>query len=255
MKKINSILVLIILIFFFSGCGKKNEVTTDKKPEGKTETNQTSKPDAELVKEGKDLFYTASKETGLKCADCHSDGTNDNIAFTKFHSSVLGAAKRTSVYNGMFKGADVSKNACGATVCWKTYLKYDTPLTDEQVKSLNAYYESVSKGNEKTELGYTTIAVPDKDKAKLKDDQAKIASLTGDVTKGETLFKDACSFCHGKNSTVKKVPSLAENKDVNLKSIIYQIRMGSKYMPFYTYESLSNQNVADICAFILKSDK
>ena len=252
MKLFNSFILIFAIILFISGCSKKSEVTTDKKTDVKTETNQTTKPDADLVKKGNDIFYTESKETGLKCADCHSDGTNTSNIETKFHAPVIGATKRTSVYNGMFKGADVLKNACGGTVCWTTYLKNETPLTDDQINALNAYYMSVSKGDEK-EFVYTTIGAPTKDKVKLKEDQTKIAALTGDAVKGETLFKDACSFCHGKNSSVKKVPSLADNKDdVNLKSIIYHIRLGSKYMPFYSYESLNDQNIADICALLLK---
>lgn len=256
MKKFNSFFLILSLIFFFTGCGKKSDVTTDKKPEtNTTEKKQDSKPDAELVKKGKEIFYAPSKETGLKCADCHSDGTNDNNVFVKYHSSIKGATKRASVYNGMFKGPDVLKNGCGATVCWKEYLKYEKPLTDDEINALNAYYESVSKGDEKP-LTYTTIAVPNKDKAKLKEDQTKIASMTGDDAKGENLFKTACSFCHGDNSSVKKVPNLVKEKeDVNLKSIIYHVRLGSKYMPFFSYESISDQDLADICAFVLKITK
>ena len=255
MKIINSFIFIFAILLFISGCGKKSEVITDKKTDVKTETNQTGKPDAELIKKGNDIFYSESKETGLKCADCHSDGTNTNNIETKFFAPIMGAAQRTSVYNGMYKGADVLKNACGGTECWKNYLKNETPLTNEQVNALNAYYISVSKGDEK-EFIYTTIGAPTKDKTKLKEDQITIAALTGDAVKGGTLFKDACSFCHGKNSSVKKVPSLAENKeDVNMKSIIYHIRLGSKYMPFYSFESLTDQDVADICAFILNNNK
>jgi mono/diheme cytochrome c family protein len=151
----------------------------------------------------------------------------------------------------MFKGDDVPKNAGGAVLCWKRFLGMETPLTDEQISLLNAYYEFAGKGMEVKEFKFTTIALPKKDKAKLKEDQNKIAGMQGDKVKGEKLFEDACKFCHQKNSTVKDVTNIFKNFDGDLNSIVFQIRIGSKHMQFYPYELISDQDIADLSSFIL----
>lgn len=253
MKRTNLKVLLILSLFVavtLSGCGKKEEKTSDNTTTHKTETGTTTNTGSA----GKEIFYRVSDVTGLKCADCHSDGTNDNITFTKYHSSIKGAHKRTSTYFGMFKGEDVLKNAGGAGICLARYLKIKEPFTPEEINALNDYYKSVSKGDEPAELVYTTIALPKPDKTKLKDDQTKIALLTADAVKGEKFFNDVCAFCHSDKSKIKHVPSLFKKFEGNFKSIIYNIRMGSKVMPFYSYESISNQDVADLTEFILKKN-
>jgi len=243
------LLFVIFAVFIISSCTKKTEVkTTENK---KDAVNTTSA----LSEKGKVIFNTESEKTGLKCADCHSDGTNDKNLLVKYFATIKGADKRTSSFLGMFKDAEVVKNAGGASYCWKTYLRNKTPLTEEEINALNAYYKSVSKGDEPAELKYTTLALPKANKDQLKIDQAKIAGLKGDIANGEKVFNNSCAFCHGKDSRVKDVPSLFKNFDGSLKSIAYNVRIGSKYMPFFTYEVLSDQELADVTSYILGNQK
>lgn len=235
-------------ILLISGCGKKDTTTTDTK-------TKTTKSATELAKQGKDLFYASSMVTNLKCADCHSDGTNDNNPLVKFHSNIKNANKRTQTYLGKFKGEDVAKNAGGATVCWSTYIKSSSPLNEEQIASLNAYYEQVGGSEPAKDMVYTTIALPAPDKEKLKKDQEEIAKLTGDKAKGEEVYNNACKFCHVDGTKIKSVPSLFRDFEGNMKSITYMSRFGKKYMPFFSYESLSNQDIANVVAYILANQE
>ncbi len=246
MVKLYFSIFILSAVVLISGCGKKETTTTT--TDNKT---TTSKSNLELVKQGKDIFYAQSMVTNLKCADCHSDGTNDVNPLTKYHSNIRGADKRTSTYAGKFKGDEVKNNAGGATVCWTNYLRYKDPMTAEQIASLNAYYESVLWNGNVENMNYTTIALPVPDKEKLKKDQEEIAKLTGDKVKGEKTYNDACKFCHSDDTKIKNVPGLMKDFEGSVKSITFMSRFGKKYMPFYSYESLSNQDLADIAAYIM----
>lgn len=242
---------LLTFTVLIAGCGKKDNTTADSK-------TVTKSADV-LAKQGKDIFYGntgVNSVTNLACAHCHSDGTNDAaFPLTKYHSNIKNADLRSQTYLGKFKGEDVKKTAGGATVCWEQYLKFKEPMTAEQIASLNAYYELVGKGEPVKDVVYTTIALPTQDKEKLKKDQEEIAKLTGDKTKGEEVFNGACKFCHGDGTKIKSVPSLFRDFDGNLKSITFMTRFGKKYMPFFSYESISNQDMANVVAYIMNNQQ
>jgi cytochrome c len=248
-KQIYLVLSAVVLMSFYS-CSKNKDVTDTKKD---TEVKKEASFSTDATAKGKELFYTASNLTGLKCADCHSDGTNKDNANTKYFADVIGANKRQSVFAGMYKGDEVTSTGAGASFCWETFLKMGKPISADEVKAFNAYFESLSKGDAKT-LNYTTIAIPKPDKSKLKDDQTKIAGMTPDIKNGERIFKETCGFCHQGNR-IKHVPSFPDDFEGNLKSIVYHIRMGSKFMPFYPYEMISDQEAADITEYTLKNLK
>lgn len=255
-KSLILILVLSIPLFalFIESCGKKENPTLKQDQQVTTPSKDGNL--TPLAQKGKDLFYAASKENGLKCADCHSDGTNTNSSLTKYFSSVIGANKRQSTYGGKFVGDDVAKNAGGATVCWKQYLLNDDPLTEEQIQALNEYFTSLLRGGNPTESKYTTIALPKPDKEKFKkEDKPKILALHGDKVKGEQLFKEACGFCHGDESTVKKAPKLKKFDVDRIDPIAFHVRLGFKAMPFFVYEKFSDQDIADVSAYILEQLK
>jgi mono/diheme cytochrome c family protein len=243
----------IAISVFMIGCSKeqKTEVTEKKKDSVKTnKTAETKAPESA----GKKFFYMKSESNNIACADCHSDGTNSANPETKYFSNIQGADKRTSTYHGKFTGEQVAANAGGATVCWEAYMRIKTPMTAEQIKILNEYYESVAAKDSPAEMKYETIALPTRDKSKLKAEQKNVMGLTGDPVKGETEFKNACGICHGENSTIKKVPDLFEDFDGNVKSITYNVRLGDGGMPFYKNSVLSDQELADISAYILKKN-
>lgn len=220
------------------------------KNEQPKENKQTSTDNTSLQAKGKEIFYTTSNLTGLKCADCHSDGTNASNANAKYFADVIKANRRSSVFAGTISGDDIKKTGAGSSICWETFVKMGRPITTEETEALNAYFESLQ--GEVKDNKFTTIALPKPDKSKLKEDQNKIAGLTPDIKNGERIFKETCNFCHG-GKTVKHVPSLFEDFEGNLKGIVYHIRFGAKFMPFYPYEKISDQEIADIVEYIMKN--
>ena len=238
-----------------AGCNKKPDTTTTNSNTNTTTTPTTNKSKDELVKAGHDLYYKPSDKNNIACADCHSDGTNDSKPLTKMFSSIKGAAKRTSAFLGTIKKEDIAKTATGATNCWTNYEKQKTPLTGDQIASLNAFYESVSKGDEPAEIKYTSFALPTPDKARLAPEQDAILKMTGDVANGEKVFNNSCVFCHGDKSTVKDVDNLFDNFEGNAKSITFMTRIGKKSMPFFPVEKISNQEIADVSAWIIAKNK
>jgi mono/diheme cytochrome c family protein len=253
--KTAAIVLAVVLPVTISSCGK-NEVEVSKKSDEKNQskTSETVKTEAK-GSPGKELFYARSKENNVACADCHGDGTNSQNSLTKYFSNIAGANKRTSTYHGKFQGADVASNAGGATVCWESYMKMKTPLTPEQIASLNEFYSGLTGSNTVEEVKYETIALPEPNKAKLKEAQKRISALTGDAAAGEIKFNDACGMCHGKNKTAKKVPDLFDDFDGNVKSITYNVRFGDGAMPFFNQSVLPDQDVANIAAYILKRNE
>lgn len=244
-------LPVVALILAFSSCGEKKEETaskTEKQPAVKTETAEKTSNSP-----GKDLFYAKSKENNIACADCHGDGSNSANTLTKFFTKVNGADKRESTFLGKFKGPDVAANAGGATYCYATYMKMKTPLTAEQISALNSYYSSLP--DPAGAQAYKTIALPEKDKSKLKAAQQKIMALTADAAAGEKKFNEACGLCHGDKATVKKVPDIFDEFEGNVKSITYNVRFGDGAMPFFHEDGLSDQDLADIAAYILKKNQ
>lgn len=247
------VVIVFLMTSLLISCGKEEKKTEIKE---KKETADTSNSGSVSSKgnsaAGKELFYMKSGVNNIACADCHSDGSNSANPMTKYFSNIQGANKRTSTYHGKFTGEDVLKNAGGATVCWETYERMKTPLTEDQIKALNDYYSSVAAANSPVEIKYETIALPTRDKTKLKEVQKSVMLLKGDAVKGETTFNNACSTCHGENSIVKKVPSILEDFEGNVKSITYNVRLGDGAMPFFHNPALSDQDIADISAYIMK---
>ncbi|MBV6479094.1 MAG: Cytochrome c6 [Ignavibacteria bacterium] len=261
-KQISSVVTLFFLIsalvILLEGCSKEKEEAGAVQKKETTETvkdKSESKNFSAGAAAGKELFYMKSGSNNISCADCHNDGTNSDNPLTKYFSDIRGADKRTSTYHGKFKGEDVKKHASGASVCWENYLKMKTPLTDEQINNLNEFYATLTSPDAKTEIVYETIALPSKNKAKLKEVQKVITGLNGDPVKGEEKFKLSCGTCHGENAKIKKVPDIFDEFEGNVKSIVFNVRFGDGAMPFYNEEKLSNQELADIAAYIMKRNE
>ena len=111
MRKI--LFVVLISSIFISSCGKKEEQNTTGEKKQESTTSGTN----DLSSKGKALFYEASNLTGLKCADCHSDGTNADQLNTKYFSDVIQASKRQSVFAGTIAGEDVKKKNLSPLFC------------------------------------------------------------------------------------------------------------------------------------------
>lgn len=251
-----SFIFFLFLSVLLISCGKEDvkdvKSESDSKPKKENAETKSGSAETKQSSPGRELFYAKSKENNIACADCHGDGSNTSSAMTKYFSNVAGADKRTSTYHGKFTGAEVAAHAGGATVCWEAYMKMKTPLTPEQITALNQYYASLPSADVQAEVKYETIALPKPDKAKLKIAQKNVMSLTGNASDGEKKFNDACGICHGQNKTVRKTPDIFDDFDGNVKSITYNVRFGDGAMPFYKEKDLSDQDVADIAAYILK---
>lgn len=248
----NLIISSVFSMILIAGCGKVNE--------NESKNNQTSKDtgsvttdtkDSKTDSKGKEIFYMKSDVNNIACADCHSDGTNKSNPLTAYFSDVIGANKRESTYSGKFKGSEVSANAGGATVCWKTYLKKKDDMSQDQINDLNNYFESLLGSNQPQVSTYETIALPKRDKEKLKPIHTELEGLKGDVNNGKLVFDKACGFCHNPDSQIKKVPEILEDFEGTLKSVSYNVYLGDGPMPFYPTNKLSKQDVADITAFLL----
>lgn len=254
--KFSSYSVLLVIIFtaslIINGCGKEEKTPEVKDNSGSIEKKSEQTESKSQSSPGKEFFYMKSSSNNIACADCHGDGTNSDRPLTKYFSDIKGADKRTSTYHGKIKGEEVKSTAGGATICWESYMKMKTPMTPEQINMLNEYYASLGTSDSPTEIIYETIALPTKDKTKLREVQKEVLKLKGDPVKGETTFKDACAVCHGETSTVKKVPSVLEDFEGNTKSVTYNVRLGDGAMPFFNMSVLSDQDIADISEYILK---
>lgn len=248
---------VMFIISVFAGCGKKEDNTAGEKQKSEetSKKSETKVGETDKKSPGKELFYMKSSVNNIACADCHSDGTNSTKPLTKFFSNIQGANKRTSTYSGKFTGDEVLKNAGGATICWESYERMKTPLTEEQINSLNEYYGSVATADTPTEIKYETIALPTRDKTKLKTDQKNVLALTGDPGRGAMEFNNACSSCHGDQAFVKKVPNIFDDFEGNEKSIVYNVRLGDGAMPFFVKDRLTDQMLANIAAFIMQQNK
>lgn len=252
-----TVIAVIFTALLIASCGKdeaSDKSGDTKKPDSKTTESKSQGSTGEKPNPGKELFYSKSKENNIACSDCHGDGSNSSNTLTKYFSGVAGADKRPSTYHGKFSGADVASNAGGGTVCWEAYLRMKSPLSASQITDLNQYYSSLPGADKTAEIKYETIALPKPDKAKLKEAQKKIMALTGDPVSGESKFNDACGMCHGEKKTVRKVPDIFDEFDGNVKSITYNVRFGDGAMPFYKESVLSDQDVADIAAYILRKN-
>lgn len=245
MKILKFYAIFLLLVGALAGCSKN-----DSKKETSDKDKKTP-PAGDLSAKGKEVFYAESEHTGLKCADCHSDGTNSGNPLVKYFSDIRGASKRPATYHGLFKGGDVPANAGGGTRCWKEYLGHeDDPMPKATIDALNAYYESL-QGGSTDEVKYETIALPERDKAKLKTLQDKVLTMQGNVENGKKLFGEACSSCHSADTKVKNVPNLSSDYEGNEKGIIYNVKFGHDQMPFYRDDKLTDQDLADIAAFVM----
>jgi mono/diheme cytochrome c family protein len=241
-------LFILFLTILIISCGKRSE------DDQITETDTVSEKTTETIAEspGRTIFYMKSDENNIACADCHSDGTNTDRPLTKYFSDIIGANRRDSTYHGMFIGEEVETTAGGATICWEAYLRKKTKLTGEEIAQLNEFYSSLAPDIPSAVKEYETIALPVRDKRKLRDEQKEVAALKGDPVNGEKLFNDGCTFCHGINSEVKKVPDILDDFEGNVRSVTYMVRLGDAAMPFFHKGVLSDQEIADIAAYLMR---
>ncbi len=219
------------------------------------------------AKMGRELFYDASfngtldpaKVSGLSCADCHTDfdeATNPDGRIRSGHS-IIGVPSRGEAKGGMIKGDMFKRAAGGGGFCYQHFLqkipgdKVDpTAIPAEQAEALMAYFEYVSGNNKGPKFQMKMF-----DKAAADAAADKIVAMKGDSQQGWKLFSKACNSCH---PTAKKAgigPQLVRSRppadmEKRKRQIASSVRKGGFVMPFFAEDRLSDQDIADIVAFI-----
>ena len=200
-----------------------------------------------------------SKATGLTCASCHADfdDTANPDGVLRAGHSVVGVPHRGEAKGGMIKGPDFARAAGGGGFCYEHFLQRvpgdkvnPTAIPAEHAEALMAYFEVISGDNMGPKF---EIAMLDDDAKKKAGEN--IAAMSGDASKGWQLFGRACITCH---PTVKKAGIGAQlvrsraprDIDATMTRWATKIRGGGSLMPFYAPDILSDQDIADIIAFL-----
>ena len=222
---------------------------------------------SEQAQLGRELFYDPSfggtlnpkKISGLACADCHADFDEDANPDGKIRAghSIIGVPQRGEAKGGMIKADIFRRAAGGGGFCYQHFLqrvpvnKVDPiAIPEEQAEALMAYFEHVSGENKGPQFELQEL---DKEAAISAAD--KIVAMEGDAKKGWKLYSRACNYCHptarkagiGSQLIRRKPPS---NIQKTLHKYAAKIRGGGFIMPFYSEDRLSDQDIADIIAFL-----
>ena len=221
------------------------------------------------AKIGRELFSDPSfggtldpaKASGLSCSDCHADfdeATNPDGRIRAGHS-IVGVPHRGTAKGGMITADIFARAAGGGGFCYQHFLqkipsnKVDpTAIPEEQAAALMAYFEHVSGDNKGPQFQITTL---DKDAASAAADT--IIAIKGDAQKGWKLYGQACNVCHptakksgiGSQLVKRRAPRDLEKRK---HQIAAYVRKGGFIMPSFTEDRLSDQDIADIVAFIAK---
>ena len=216
---------------------------------------------------GRELFHDPtfkgtidpSKATGLTCANCHADfdETENPDGVIRAGHSVVGVPHRGEAKGGMITGADFARAAGGGGFCYEHFLQRvpgdkvnPTAIPAEHAEALMAYFETISGDNKGPEF---EIAMLDDDAKKAAGE--KIVAMNGDASKGWQLFGRACVTCHPSAKKAGIGPQLVRSRaprniDATMTRWATKIRGGGSLMPFYAPDILSDQDIADIIAFL-----
>jgi cytochrome c5 len=236
------------------------ESTTTQPPAVTTSNKSAEITGLALV--GQKIYYNISYgKIKDACASCHADGqpTTSDTRLRPGHT-LVGITSRTSSWNGQFTGDALQKNAYGATMCAVMYQhKGDdmaTVMPKADIDALNAYFDAIknSTGGITHNLKIEWVTKPalhedDQVDAKAANAAAKaIMRLPGDPDAGKSMFSRTCAYCHGLQE--KKVgPALSKAlKEPQMGA--RTVRVGSGAMPFYGKDLLTDQQIADVIAYI-----
>ncbi len=263
-----------IALAAYSGCSKNEQsapanvdstsknAAVDTAKSSSQQASQLSTSITGLALAGQKIFYSTNYgKIKDACAGCHTDGqaaTNDTRI--RPGHTLVGITSRTSTWNGAFKGDMLAKNAYGATMCAVMYEhKGDdlgTVMPKADIDALNAYFDAIknNSGAMTSNLNIAWVTKPALHEEDNIDEQAattaakKIMMLPGDPAAGKNIFTNTCQYCHEMNE--KKVgPPMAKEMD-DPHAVAKSIRCGSGAMPFYTSDILSDQQIADVIAYI-----
>ena len=218
-----------------------------------TDTATTGALDPKAA-EGQKLYANASLgKIKVSCLSCHATKKDSRV---RQGHTLAGVTKRTATWAGRYKGDALAKNAYGGMLCADLFMLKAGGLKPAEVEVLNAYLASLESapGAITKNLTIQWAAKPPLEKDKFIDEKiAKpfvkaILQLPGDPATGERLYGRTCANCHDLN-TDKIGPAL---KDVasDADYAVTSIRFGTGAMAFYAKDILSDQQIADLVAYI-----
>lgn len=219
---------------------------------------------------GRELFHdptfkgTISPKvaTGLSCSDCHADFDEaaEPDGLIRAGHSVIGVPQRGSAKGGMISGANFARAAGGGGFCYEHFLQKVRPdkvnpiaIPAEHAEALMAYFEAISGNNKGPQFEMEMLD----DDAKTAAGE-KIAAMPGDTENGWKLYGRACVVCHttpfkgGVGIQIIR-PGGRLPRDINKTTARWAKTIrggGSTLMPFYASDILSDQDIADIVAFL-----
>lgn len=222
---------------------------------------------SEKAQMGRELFSDPSfggtldpaKASGMSCSDCHADfdeATTPDGRIRAGHS-IVGVPHRAEAKGGMITAEMFARTAGGGGFCYQHFLqkipsnKVDpTAIPEDQAAALMAYFEYVSGDNKGPEF---QISILDKDAASAAAE--KIIAMEGDARRGWKLYGQACNVCHptakksgiGSQLVKRRPPRDLEKRK---HQIAAYVRKGGFIMPHFAEDRLSDQDIADIVAFI-----
>ena len=231
------------------------------------------------AKVGRFLFYDPSfggsvdplKATGLACSSCHADfdEKEKSDGLIRCGHTIVGVVNRQKSQWKQITPETYQRTAGGAGVCYQQYLQAIPPsavdplaIPESQAKALMAYFDYVTK-QESSSAGY---AGPKFTYAPLAPEEAKLAAqkimkLNGDRDRGWKLYGRSCATCHsgpkrgrGLGTRLVRARPYANLKSLQarLLRIAIFVRHGGPMMPAMGEDILSDQDDADISAFLAK---
>ncbi len=266
--------VLSISLLSLQSCKKEDKPqSTEQKVDslmhqGGAQAGDTSKAAAssamtlnDKAKKGQMLFYNASLgKIKASCAMCHSDGTErTKDGRIRSGHTLVGVSSRTETWNGMFKGDKLKSTAYGASFCVAGFQERPTGLSADEAESLNEYYAAIASnpGAMTNNLSIKWVTKPvfsddeDLDAKAVTPAVKAIMKLPGDPGKGQAVFQGTCITCH--EIEKKKIGPSMKDAAQDMNYVAQSIRCGSKAMPFFAKDILSDQQIADAIAYIQSS--
>lgn len=246
------ILITGLIVLAFLSCAKK-EGEGDKLPDE--------------VRRGREIFYDVNYgTTELACANCHADFDDVKFPDGKIRPghNLIGAHSRKIAWYGRFRGEALVRTAGGAGLCVVMYQRKTgskNPLNALPVEDANAlmsYFKFISGEVEVEKLTSQPLVLPWEDESKRKEKleivKRRILNLQGNQENGEIIYERACDQCHSEDIAIG--PPLFTVK-ITPEKIIEMVRLGSPStsetpMPFFTPDKLTDQQVADLIAFLMK---
>jgi mono/diheme cytochrome c family protein len=266
------ILIVSIAAITIQSCKKDEKPVTTVTDSSKSVTTTQSAPTAntggevtlnDKAKKGQLIYYnTTFGKVRVACATCHSDGTSKTQPnLIRQGHTLAGVTSRTATWNGVYKGEDLKKYAYGGSLCAAVFQKradintVDKALSADEVDALNEYLAAInsSPGAITSNLKIQWIAKPtfsdDAPDQKVATPAVKsIMKLPGDPAKGQPLFAQSCGTCHTIKDKKVGPPMVKAAQDMN--NVVQTVRFGSGHMAFYAKDILSDQQIADVIAYI-----